>query len=257
MIAVILAGGRGTRLAEETGTKPKPLVEIGGRPIIWHIMSIYSHHGINDFIVCVGYKGYLLKEYFSNLALHESDVTIDLGKKTTDYHSAPSLPWRVTLIDTGIETQTGGRVRRIRPYLTDGEPFLLTYGDGVGDVDVGAAVEFHRHHGLLGTLTTVRPGPRFGTVTLDGHRVVAFEEKGPGVRPNTNGGFFVLEPSVVDWISGDETPWEGEPLRKLAAAGQLAAFEHDGFWQPMDTVWERDYLDRLWTSGKAPWKVWQ
>ncbi len=257
MKAVILAGGRGSRLAEETEQRPKPLVEIGGRPIIWHIMKIYSHHGINDFVVCLGYKGYLFKEYFSNLALHDSDVTIDLAAKSVHYHHAPQLPWRITLVDTGLHTMTGGRIRRMLPYLDGDQTFCLTYGDGVGNIDVRATIEFHRHHRLLATMTVVRPPARFGTVTVDGDgRVLTFEEKGPANVHATNGGFFVLERDVVDFIEGDHTSWEVDPLRELAAKGQLAAYQHDGFWQPMDTMWEKDYLERLWASGEAPWMVW-
>ena len=257
MKAVILAGGRGTRLLEETDRRPKPLIEIGGRPIIWHIMNIYSHHGINEFIVCLGYKGYLLKEYFSNLALHDADVTVDVASRTVHYHDAPCLPWIVTLVDTGVETMTGGRIRRIRGHLDTDEAFCLTYGDGVGDVDVRASIEFHRQHGLLATMTAVNPPARFGTVALaDGGLVSSFDEKKPAAPHVTNGGFFVLNPGAVDYIDGDRTSWEREPLQRLTAAGQLCAFQHEGFWQPMDTVWERDYLEELWRTGTAPWKVW-
>ncbi|MDQ6945566.1 MAG: glucose-1-phosphate cytidylyltransferase [Actinomycetota bacterium] len=257
MKAVILAGGRGSRLAEVTDTRPKPLVEIGGRPIIWHIMKIYSHYGINDFIVCLGYRGYLLKEYFSNLALHDSDITVDIATRAVHYHDVPQLPWRVTLVDTGLHTMTGGRIRRVLPYLNVGENFCLTYGDGVGNVDIPSCIEFHVRQGSLATMTVVRPPARFGTVQLSGGGHVAqFEEKGAARVHTTNGGFFVLDPRVVEYIAGDETSWEAEPLQRLAAEGQLSAFPHDGFWQPMDTVWERDYLDRLWVSGEAPWKVW-
>ncbi len=257
MKAVILAGGRGTRLAEETDRKPKPLVEIGGRPIIWHIMSIYSAHGINDFIVCLGYRGYLLKEFFSNLALHSGDITVDLARKDIHYHDEVSLPWRVTLADTGLETMTGGRIKRIRRYLDDDEPFCMTYGDGLGDIDVASSIEFHRSHGLLATMTAVNPAARFGTVALnENSRVVSFDEKRPVGRQTTNGGFFVLQPEVMDYIEGDQTSWELGPLQNLAAAGQLAAFQHSGFWQPMDTIWERTYLEDLWAGGSAPWKVW-
>lgn len=257
MKAVILAGGMGTRLAEETDRKPKPLIEIGGRPIIWHIMMIYSHHGIHDFLICLGYKGYLLKEYFSNLALHDSDVTIDLATNSVLYHDAPRLPWRVTLVDTGLHTMTGGRIRRIGPHLEPGEPFCLTYGDGVGNIDVTASIEFHRKQGLLATMTTVRPTARFGSVSVvEGNRIASFEEKSQGTVPTTNGGWLVLEPEVLDFIEGDDTPWEGPPLEQLAAKGQLGAFQHDGFWQPMDTVWEHKFLEELWATGNAPWKVW-
>lgn len=257
MKAVILAGGRGSRLAEETDKRPKPLVEIGGRPILWHIMKTYSHHGIDEFIVCLGYKGYLIKEYFSNLALHDSDITVDLSTKTVHYHNPSRLPWRVTLVDTGLETLTGGRLRRVGPFLDPDQPFCLTYGDGVSNVDVQASIEAHRHHGLLATMTAVRPAARFGTVrlTADG-RVAGFEEKGVTGAPTTNGGFFVLQPEVLDYVEGDNTAWEDEPLRQLAANGNLAVFQHEGFWQPMDTLWERDYLEELWATGRAPWKVW-
>ncbi len=257
MKAVILAGGRGTRLAEETDRKPKPLVEIGGRPIIWHIMNIYSFHGINEFVICLGYRGYLLKEFFSNLALHSGDITVDLARNEIRYHDETRLPWRVTLVDTGLETMTGGRIKRIRHHLDDDEPFCLTYGDGVGDVDVATSIEFHRSHGLLATMTAVRPPARFGTFALDDtSRVTAFNEKRPVGQLTTNGGFFVLQPEVTDYIDGDETSWEREPLEALARDGQLAAFAHDGFWQPMDTIWERNYLEELWAGGAAPWKVW-
>lgn len=257
MKAVILAGGRGTRLAEETESRPKPLVEIGSRPIIWHIMHIYAHHGIREFVVCLGYKGYLLKEYFLNLALHDSDVTIDVGGGTIEYHRSDQPDWRVTLVDTGLDTMTGGRIKRIAEFLTSGEPFCLTYGDGVGDIDVSASVDFHHSHGQLATMTTVRPPARFGTVALTGDRVTAFAEKSEQGTHNTNGGFFVLEERVLDYIKDDTTTWEQEPLRALAADGQLAAYRHDGFWQPMDTVWERNYLEKLWASGRAPWNVWE
>jgi glucose-1-phosphate cytidylyltransferase len=257
MKAVILAGGRGTRIMEETDRRPKPLIEIGGRPIIWHIMSIYSHFGVNDFIVCLGYKGYLLKEYFSNLALHDADVTVDLATNTVHYHDAPCLDWKVTLVDTGLDTMTGGRVKRIGRHLDPEAPFCLTYGDGVGNVDVRASIEFHLGHGGLATMTTVQPPARFGTIALgDNGRVHSFDEKKPSGPHVTNGGFFVLDPKVLEYIDGDDTSWEREPLQRLTADGQLHAFEHEGFWQPMDTVWERNYLDELWTSGAAPWKVW-
>jgi glucose-1-phosphate cytidylyltransferase len=256
MKAVILAGGRGTRLSEETVVRPKPLVEIGGRPIIWHIMNIYAHHGISDFVVCAGYKGYLLKEYFANLALHDSDVTVDLGKGEVHYHHPPRVPWRVTVADTGADTQTGGRVARVRDYLGGDEPFCLTYGDGVADIDVAATIEFHRARGRLCTMTAVRPSARFGTVVIDGHIVTEMLEKHPAGAAQVNGGFFVVEPAVLDLIAGDETVWETDVLGKLAAEGQLAGYEHDGYWQPMDTVWERELLETQWASGQAPWKVW-
>lgn len=256
MKAVILAGGMGTRLAEETDRKPKPLVEIGGRPIIWHIMNIYAAHGIRDFVVCAGYKGYLLKEYFANLGLHDSDVTFDLGSGEVTYHQPAHLPWRVTVVDTGAETMTAGRVLRVREHLASDEPFCLTYGDGVADVDVRATIELHRSLGLLATVTVVRPSARFGTVAIEDGRVTEVLEKHPSGVTQVNGGFFVVEPSVLDWIGGDETIWESDVLPALAEAGQLAAYQHDGYWQPMDTVWERELLDELWYSGRAPWKVW-
>jgi len=254
--AVILAGGRGSRLAEETGVRPKPLVEIGGRPIIWHIMSIYAAHGIVDFVVCAGYKGYLLKEYFGNLSLHDSDVTFDLTAGTVKYHQPAHLPWRVTVVDTGLATQTGGRVRRVRDHLPPDEPFLLTYGDGVADVDVTATIALHRRSGRLATMTIVRPSARWGTVTVEGERVTEMLEKHPSGANPINGGFFVVEPAAIDRIEGDATNWERDVLPKLARDGELAAYQHDGYWQPMDTAWERDLLEEEWTGGQAAWKVW-
>ncbi len=254
--AVILAGGRGSRLSEETVVRPKPLVEVGGRPVIWHIMSIYAHHGIADFVVCAGYKGYLLKEYFANLALHDSDVTFDVGAGTAEYHHLCAVQWRVTVADTGDETMTGGRVGRVRGYLSPDEPFCLTYGDGVADVDVRATIDFHRSRGLLCTMTAVRPSARFGTVAIDGDRVTEMLEKHPAGVTQVNGGFFVVEPAVLDVIEGDQTVWETDVLGKLAADGQLAAYQHDGYWQPMDTIWEREMLEEQWRTGRAPWKVW-
>jgi glucose-1-phosphate cytidylyltransferase len=254
--AVILAGGRGSRLSEETVVRPKPLVEIGGRPIIWHIMSIYAAHGIAEFVVCAGYKGYLLKEYFANLALHDSDVTFDLRSGEVTYHQPAQLAWRVTVVDTGLATMTGGRVRRIREHLPADEPFLLTYGDGVADVDVRATIAQHRASGADATMTVVRPSARFGTVTVDGERVTEMLEKHPAGAPQINGGFFVVEPRVIDRIEDDASVWESDVLPALARDGVLGAYHHDGYWQPMDTVWERELLDGLWTSGRAPWKVW-
>jgi glucose-1-phosphate cytidylyltransferase len=256
MQAVILAGGRGSRLLEETVVRPKPLVEIGGRPIIWHIMHIYAHHGIVDFVVCAGYKGYLLKEYFANLALHDSDVTFDLGTGGVTYHQPPREPWRVTVADTGPDTMTGGRVRRVRDHLGTDEPFCLTYGDGVADVDVTATIEFHRRERRLVTMTAVRPSARFGTVAIDGGQVTEMLEKHPAGAHPVNGGFFVVEPAVLDHIDGDDSVWETDVLGKLAADGQLSAYQHDGYWQPMDTVWEREQLEEQWRTGNAPWKVW-
>jgi glucose-1-phosphate cytidylyltransferase len=256
MKVVILAGGLGSRLAEETSVRPKPLVEVGDKPIIWHIMSIYAHHGLNDFIICAGYKGYMLKEYFANLALHHSDITVDLGRNSIEYHGNSAPNWRVTVIDTGINTLTGGRIKRIRKYLPDDEPFCLTYGDGVADIDITAEIKFHRSHGLDGTVCAVLPPGRFGALEMSGDLVSNFAEKVRGDGQRINGGFLVLQPSIIDHIEGDETVLETGPLEKLVRLGQLAAFRHDGFWRPMDTLRERTELDDLWRSGKAPWKVW-
>jgi glucose-1-phosphate cytidylyltransferase len=254
--AVILAGGRGSRLAEETSVRPKPLVEIGGRPIIWHIMNIYAAHGIIDFVVCAGYKGYLLKEYFANLGLHDSDVTFDLGSGDVTYHQPAQLTWRVTIVDTGSETMTAGRVLRVRDHLADDEPFCLTYGDGVADVDIQATIDLHCRSGMLTTMTVVRPSARFGTVAIEGDRVTEMLEKHPSRVTQVNGGFFVVEPMVLDRIDGDGSIWETDVLPGLATDGQLAAYQHDGYWQPMDTAWERELLEERWLSGRAPWKVW-
>jgi glucose-1-phosphate cytidylyltransferase len=257
MKAVILAGGRGTRLAEETQVRPKPMVEIGGRPILWHIMQVYAHHGIHDFVVCAGYKGYVIKEYFANLMLHHNDVTFDFRNKRIDYLTThPSEAWSITVIDTGETTQTGGRLKRIAGQLPPDEPFCLTYGDGLSDVDIAATVAFHRAHGRLATMTVVRPPARFGTVDMEGDKVVAFREKHQASEGYVNGGFFVLMPAALDTIDGDETPWEGAPLERLAAVGQLMCFRHDGFWQAMDTLRDRLLLEDLWQSGRAPWKSW-
>lgn len=256
MKAVILAGGRGSRLSEETGARPKPLVEIGGRPIIWHIMQIYAHHGITEFVVPVGYKGYMLKEYFANLALHNSDVTVDLRTNAITYHQKPETPWRVTVVDTGLETMTGGRVGRVRQYLDPNEPFCLTYGDGVGDVDVTQAIAVHEKRGLLATMTAVQPKARFGTFDLIGDVVTSMREKHQGKESSVNGGFFVVSPTVLDRIATDACVWETDVLASLADERQLGVYQHDGFWQPMDTLWERDRLEALWASGDAPWKVW-
>lgn len=255
MKAVILAGGRGTRISEETNTRPKPMIEIGGKPILWHIMSLYAHHGVKDFIVCAGYRGYMIKEYFVNLVLHQSDMTVDLAKREVAYLDGRVPDWKVTVIDTGLETMTGGRLKRIRPYLDDG-PFCMTYGDGVGDVDIAESVRFHESHGLKATMTTVRPPARFGAVEIDGDRISSFLEKHPSEGGFINGGFFVLDPAVLDLVEGDRTVWESGPLERLAADGQLAAFRHTGFWQPMDTLREKNQLEDLWAGGKAPWKVW-
>ncbi len=257
MKLVILAGGLGTRLSEETAVKPKPMVEIGGRPILWHVMKIYSAHGINDVIVCCGYKGYVIKEYFANYFLHLSDVTFDLAKNTMEVHNHRAEPWRVTLIDTGDATMTGGRLRRVREYLGD-ETFCFTYGDGVGNVDITRLLAFHREQQVLATLTAVKPPGRFGAVALEQgqHKIHSFREKPRGDGTFVNGGFFAVEPRAIDYIAGDSTSWEQEPLEQLANSGQLAAYQHEGFWQPMDTLRDRQYLEDLWASGNAPWKVW-
>jgi len=254
--AVILAGGLGTRLAEETQVRPKPMVEIGGQPILWHIMKAYSVHGINDFVICCGYRGYVIKEYFANYFLHMSNVTFDMTENQMEVHEQHVEPWRVTLVDTGDETQTGGRLSRVTPYLDRDETFCFTYGDGVADVDVKKSIEFHNSHGCLATVTAVQPPGRFGALLLDGESVTGFSEKPRGDGGLINGGFFVLESGCLELIEGDETVWEEGPLRRLAADGQLRAFRHDGFWQPMDTLRDRHYLERLWVSGEAPWKTW-
>ena len=257
MKVVILAGGLGTRLAEETQVKPKPMAEVGDRPILWHIMKIYSHYGFNDFVVCLGYKGYMIKEYFANYFLHNCDVSFDLATQGMEVHGGSVEPWRVTLVDTGEATQTGGRLKRVAAYL-GGETFLMTYGDGVADVDVGALVKFHRGHGKLATVTAVQPLGRFGAMELaaDDESVLAFREKPMGDGAWVNGGFFVLEPGVLERIASEATFFEHEPLEQLAADGQLRAFKHTGFWQPMDVLRDKALLDQLWRSGKPPWKVW-
>lgn len=256
MKAVILAGGLGTRLSEETVVKPKPMVEIGGRPIIWHIMKIYSAHGINDFIICCGYKGFVIKEYFTNYILHTSDVTVDLKNNSITYEHTRSEPWKVTLVDTGESTMTGGRLRRVKDYIGN-ETFCLTYGDGVGNVNIKESIAFHKKEGSLATLTAVQPPGRFGAFTLssDTH-IHNFHEKPHGDGAWVNGGYFVLEPDVIDHIEGDSTVWEQAPLETLAKNGQLTAYRHYDFWQPMDTLRDKGYLEDLWSSGKAPWKVW-
>ena len=256
MKVVLLAGGLGSRLSEETQLRPKPMVEIGGHPILWHIMMHYSRYGFSDFIICLGYKGYFIKEYFANYVLHRSDVTVDLVSNRIYYIRPETLPpWKVTLVDTGAETMTGGRLRRVGHLLGD-EPFCMTYGDGVSDVDLEALVEFHRRSGREATLTAVRPPGRYGATVLEGERVTRFEEKPAGDGGRINGGFFVLNPSVVNRIEGDATLWEAEPLVGLAEDGQLGAFVHDGFWQPMDTLREKNQLEALWASGTPPWKTW-
>ncbi|HTD36680.1 MAG TPA: glucose-1-phosphate cytidylyltransferase [Candidatus Limnocylindrales bacterium] len=253
--AVILAGGLGTRLSEETTTRPKPMVELGGRPVLWHIMKSYSAHGIDDFIVCCGYKGYVIKEFFANYALHASDVTFDFRNGATRVHNTSAEAWTVTVVDTGETTQTGGRLRRVRHYLDD-EPFCFTYGDGVSDVDVRAVIDQHNASGALATMTTVQPPGRFGAVRLEEHKIVAFDEKPQGDGAWINGGYFVLSPGVFDYLGGDETVWEREPLERLAAEGKLSAFVHRGFWHPMDTLRDKHLLEELWASGRAPWKSW-
>lgn len=253
MKCVILAGGRGTRISEESHLRPKPMIEIGGRPILWHIMKIYAAHGVTDFIICLGYRGYMVKEYFHNYFLHNSDVTIDVAANEVTYHNTRAEQWRVTLVDTGETTLTGGRVLRARPYLTPGEPFLLTYGDGLADVDVRGQIARHESHGALVTMTVVRPPARFGTSAVEGDRVVSFHEKSQASEGLINGGFFVVSLPALDYIDGDETPWETVPLRRLADAGELRAWRHTGFWQPMDTLREKELLESLWQSPSAPW----
>jgi glucose-1-phosphate cytidylyltransferase len=257
MKTVILAGGLGTRLSEETVTRPKPMVEIGGRPILWHIMKIYSSHGISDFVICLGYKGYMVKEYFANYRLHMSDVTIDLRSDSIQVHHNYAEDWRISLIDTGEKTMTGGRLRRAMEYLGDDDVFCLTYGDGVSDVDIGGAIAFHRAHGKRATVTAVRPTSRFGQLALDGDRVNAFAEKPVDEGGWVNGGFFVLSREIESYLGADDAcVWEREPLERLAGEGELRSFFHDGFWQPMDTLRDRNYLESLWEQDKAPWKLW-
>ncbi len=256
MIAVILAGGYGTRLSEETRSRPKPMVEIGGRPMLWHIMKMYSAHGVNDFVVCCGYRGYVIKEYFANYSLHISDVTFDLEENRTRVRNEKTEPWRVTLIDTGESTLTGGRLKRIADYVKDENEFCMTYGDGLSDVDISATIAFHQKHGRLATVTAVKPPGRFGALELAGQKVTGFVEKPAGDQGLINGGFFVLDPRCLDMIEGDDTRWEDQPLARLASEDQLRAYEHLGFWQPMDTIRERDLLEDLWASGRAPWQIW-
>ena len=255
MKAVILAGGLGTRISEETHLKPKPMVEIGGKPMLWHIMRSYSAHGINEFVICCGYKGYLIKEYFANYFLHMSDVTFDMQDNRMEVHNRKVEPWRVTLVDTGDETMTGGRLKRVAPYVVDDEALCLTYGDGVSDVDITALVAFHRSHGKLATVTAVQPPGRYGALALEDEEVRGFVEKPQGEAGWMNGGFFVLSPRCIDLVADDTMPWEGYPLRQLAADGQLMAFKHRGFWMPMDTLRDKNYLEKLWETGRAPWRV--
>jgi len=256
MKAVILAGGLGTRISEETTNRPKPMIEIGGKPILWHIMKIYSAHGVNDFVVCCGYKGYMIKEYFANYFLHMSDVTFDMRKNSMEVHLRSAEPWRVTLIDTGENTMTGGRLKRVASHVQDDEAFCFTYGDGVSDVNITDLVAFHKAQKVKATLTAAFPAGRFGALDIDGHKVQSFKEKPKGDGGMINGGFFVLSPDVLKYIDGDASIWERAPLEKLAEEGQLAAYQHSGFWQPMDTLRDKTYLEELWTTGNAPWKVW-
>ncbi|WP_374088713.1 glucose-1-phosphate cytidylyltransferase [Methylomicrobium lacus] len=256
MKAIILAGGLGTRITEETVLRPKPMIEIGGRPILWHIMKTYSAHGINEFIVCCGYKGYMIKEYFANYFLHMSDVTFDMRNNQMEVHQHHAEPWRVTLVDTGDHTMTGGRLKRVSEYIKDESAFCFTYGDGVADIDISALIAFHRQHGKKATVTAVQPQGRYGSLDMAGNEVLGFVEKPPGDGAWINGGFFVLSPSCLELLSDDSTSWESGPLGRLAAEGELMAYQHRGFWQPMDTLRDKNHLEALWQDGKAPWKVW-
>ena len=257
MKVVLLAGGLGTRISEESHLKPKPMIEVGGRPILWHIMKLFSHYGFSDFIVCLGYKGYVVKEYFANYVLHNADLTVDLAKGAIEYHATNHEPWRVTLVDTGAETMTGGRLKRVAQYLEPKEPFFLTYGDGVADIDIGALLAFHEAHGKEATVSAVSPPGRFGALEIIEGAVQRFIEKPPGDNGLINGGFFVLQPQVIDRIAADATVFEAEPLEGLARDGQLMARPHDGFWAAMDTLRDKNHLEALWASGKAPWKLWE
>jgi glucose-1-phosphate cytidylyltransferase len=254
--AVILAGGLGTRLSEETTVRPKPMVDIGGRPILWHILKIYSQHGVNDFVICCGYKGYMIKEYFANYSLHMSDVTFDMRANSLHVHQKRAEPWRVTLVDTGDDSMTGGRILRVAEYVKDEPAFCLTYGDGVADVDIGATIRFHQQHGKSVTVTATRPPGRFGALDIQAGKVRGFQEKPKGDGGMINGGFFVLSPRVLGYLKDDHTAWEQQPLQRLAAEGEVMAYEHQGFWQPMDTLRDKTYLEELWASGQAPWKTW-
>lgn len=256
MKAVILAGGLGTRISEETSLRPKPMIEIGGKPILWHILKTYSHHGINDFVICCGYKGYVIKEYFANYFLHMSDVTFDMSNNNMEVHQRNAEPWRVTLVDTGSNTMTGGRLKRVAEYVKDEDAFCFTYGDGVSNVNINELITFHKAQDVKATLTSIIPPGRFGVLDLNGNKVNSFMEKPKGDGAMINGGFFVLSPSVIDYITDDTTTWEREPLEHLAQEGNLAAFQHHGFWQPMDTLRDKVLLEELWQTGKAPWKVW-
>jgi glucose-1-phosphate cytidylyltransferase len=256
MKAVILAGGLGTRISEETTIRPKPMIEVGGKPILWHILKTYSQHGINDFVICCGYKGYVIKEYFANYFLHMSDVTFDMNKNSMEVHQRNAEPWRVTLVDTGEDTMTGGRLKRVAGYVQDEEAFCFTYGDGVGDINITELVAFHKSQNVKATLTATIPPGRFGALGLQGNKVNNFMEKPKGDGAMINGGYFVLSPKVIELIADDSTIWEREPLEGLAQEGSLAAYQHHGFWQPMDTLRDKNYLEELWQSGRAPWKVW-
>ncbi len=256
MKAVILAGGLGTRLSEETVVKPKPMVEVGGRPILWHIMKVYSHYGVNDFIVCLGYRGFMVKEYFANYFLHMSDVTFDMENNNMEVHQAKAEPWKVTLVDTGDNTMTGGRLKRVASYVGE-DDFCFTYGDGVGDINIKELINFHNAQGTLATVTSVQPPGRFGALDIEHGKITAFKEKPQGDGASINGGFFVLSPQVFDYIDNDSTKWENEPLEKLASEGQLSAYQHRGFWKPMDTLRDKAQLNELWESGKAPWEIWK
>ena len=256
MKAVILAGGLGTRISEETHLRPKPMIEIGGRPILWHILKLYSAHGVNEFVICCGYKGYVIKEYFANYFLHMSDVTFDMVSNRMEVHQQKAEPWRVTLVDTGDDTMTGGRLKRVAEHLRGEDDFCFTYGDGVSDVDIRATIDFHRRHGRMATVTAVQPPGRYGAISMSGEQVMGFTEKPRGDGGLINGGFFVLSPKCLELIEGDHVSWESAPLTRLAAMGELMAFEHRGFWQPMDTLREKNLLEELWSSGKAPWKIW-
>ena len=256
MKAVILAGGLGTRLSEETSTRPKPMVEIGGMPILWHILKMYAQHGVNDFVICCGYKGYVIKEYFANYFMHMSDITFDMRSNRMEVHHKRAEPWQVTLVDTGDNSMTGGRLLRAAKYVRDDEAFCFTYGDGVSDLDIGATLDFHKAHGKSATITAAYPPGRFGALEINGQQVLSFQEKPRGDGALINGGFFVLSPAVLGYLKDDTTIWEQEPLARLAAEGQLMAYTHDGFWQPMDTLRDKHLLEELWAAGKAPWKTW-
>ena len=257
MKAVLLCGGLGTRISEESHLKPKPMIEVGGRPILWHIMKLFSHYGFNEFVVCLGYKGYVIKEYFANYVLHNADLTVDLGKGSMEYHATNHEPWKVTLVDTGAETMTGGRLKRVADYLPPGEPFFMTYGDGVADVDLAALLAFHKAHGKQATVTAVSPPGRYGALEIVDGGVQRFIEKPPGDEGLINGGFFGLQHEVVSRISGDDMPWESDPLQGLARDGELQAFHHAGFWTGMDTLRDKNHLEALWASGEAPWRLWK